>query len=425
MSGSCCGSNLPADFFTSTFFMSDTLQPLSSTERDVSLDILRGFALAGVLLTFCITDVRSAPGYTKTFLDELIDWPKWIFIETRMYTMLIIIFGIGFHVQLEKAKRKGASFVPVFLRRSIGLILLGFLQAIFLSTRDILLFYGLAGAVLLLLRNAKNRQLWVLMAVLFFVIVPIIVRFQSAGFKAFTLSQANNYADHVKHNWEYFKLYHQIYFIYAEMLFHFMLGYIISRTGFFQKLKDNKQLRLRLLIVSLIGTAIFIPFCYYYLPNNIYPLLDEIKSRPLLLLAGAANRLVWEIWMVGSATLYATILISLYKSVKGRKFMTPLASFGQMSLSNYLIQSIVLVPYLLAFDKYDNMPPFSGFIVFLIMLPLQLVFSRWWMARYTMGPFEWLLRSFTYWKWQPIKKSFEKQFDDDKQLVTVAAPVYQ
>jgi len=50
------------------------------------------------------------------------------------------------------------------------------------------------------------------------------------------------------------------------------------------------------------------------------------------------------------------------------------------------------------------MPPFSGFILFLIMLALQFLFSKWWMARYTMGPFEWLLRSFTYWKWQPIKK---------------------
>jgi len=382
-----------------------TLQPLSSNERDVSLDILRGFALAGVLLTFCITDVRSAPNYTKTFLDQLIDWPKYILIESRMYGMLIIIFGIGFHVQLKKAQQKGVSLTPVFLRRSVGLVILGFLHAIFLSTRDILMFYGMIGAVLLLLRNAKNWQLWTLMALLFFVVVPIIVRFQSAGFKAFRLVQPNNYTDHVQHNWAYFKLYHQIWVIYAEMLFHFMLGFLISKTGFFQKLKDNKQLRNRLLMGTLIGSAVLTPFYFFYFPDVLFPIFDKIKAPWLLLLAATGFRTTWELLMISTVTLYATTLISIYKSTKGKKWLTPLAPFGQMSLSNYLIQSFVLVPYLLAFNKYDNMPPFSGFILFICMLPLQLLFSKWWIARYTLGPFEWLLRSFTYWKWQKIRRS--------------------
>ena len=382
-----------------------TLHPLPTNERDVSLDILRGFALAGVLLTFCITDVRSAPGYTKTFLDQLVEWPKFILIENRMYTMLIIIFGIGFHVQLKKAQQKGVSFAPVFLRRAAGLVLLGFLHSIFLSTRDILLFYGIAGAVLLPLRNAKNWQLWSLMAFLFFVAAPIITQFQSAGFKAFTLAQANNYPDHIQHNWQFFKLYHQIYFIYAEMLIHFMLGYLISRTGFFQKLKDNTKLRRRLLIVSLIASAILIPVCYFYLPDVVFPFFRNIKSSWLHLMIVTGVRTIWQLWMIVSVTLYTTTLIGIYKSAKGKKWLASFASFGQMCLSNYLIQSLVLVPYLLALNKYDNMAPFSGFVLFICFLPLQLLFSNWWMSRFALGPFEWLLRSFTYWRWQKIRRS--------------------
>ena len=382
-----------------------SLQPLQSNERDVSLDILRGFALAGVLLTFCITDVRSAPGYTKTFLDQLIEWPKWIFIEERMYTMLIIIFGIGFHKQLEKAKQKNVSFAPVFLRRLFGLLLLGFLHAIFLSTRDVLMFYGLAGAVLLLFRNAKNWQLWVLIAIIFFVISPLVDQIQRGGFKAFSLAQANNYVDHINHNWQFFKLYHQIYFIYAEMLFHFMFGYIISRSGMIQKIKDNKKFRLKLVVVSLIGAAVLIPFCYFYLPGSVFPLFRNIKPRWVLFLSVTGVRTIWQLWMIVSVTLYTAVILSVYKSAKGKRWLSPFATFGQMCLSNYLIQSIVLVPYLLAFNKYDNMAPFNGFILFLIILSLQLVFSAWWMTRYVLGPFEWLLRSFTYWRWQKIKRS--------------------
>lgn len=382
-----------------------SLQPLSSNDRDVSIDILRGFALAGVLLTFCITDARSAPGYRETFFDQLINWPKYILIESRMYTMLIIIFGIGFHVQLEKAKRSNVSFAPVFLRRSVGLIILGFIHAIVLSTRDILLFYGIAGIALLLLRNAKNGQLWSLMAFLFFVCTPIAIRFESAGFKAFSLAQANNYIDHVKHNWQFFKLYHQLWFIYIEMLFHFMLGYLISRTGFFQKLKDNKELRKRLLVISLISSTVFIPLYYFYLPASVFPVFSNVRAWWLQLLIGTGMRTLWQLWMLVSVTLYAAALIEIYKSQRGKKWLMPLASFGQMSLSNYLIQSIIIVPYMLAFDRYDNMPPFSGFILFLFTLALQLAASSWWIRKYKLGPFEWLLRSFTYWKWQNIRRS--------------------
>ena len=80
--------------------MSSLLQPLPASNRDKTLDILRGFALAGVLFIFCVSDNAPASGDTNSSFDELVSWFKWIFVESRMYTMLIIIFGIGFHVQL-------------------------------------------------------------------------------------------------------------------------------------------------------------------------------------------------------------------------------------------------------------------------------------------------------------------------------------
>jgi uncharacterized protein len=109
--------------------MSSLLQPLSASNRNSNLDILRGFALAGVLLMFCVSDNAPDYSYTKSSFDELLSWFKYIFIESRMYTTLIIIFGIGFHVQLEKAKQHNESIVPVFSRRIIGLLILGFIHA--------------------------------------------------------------------------------------------------------------------------------------------------------------------------------------------------------------------------------------------------------------------------------------------------------
>jgi uncharacterized protein len=383
--------------------MSTALKPLSQTNRDTTLDVLRGFALAGVLLTFCVTDVGAAANYKNTLLDEIINWPKYLLIENRMYTMLIIIFGIGFYVQLEKAKQKGVSLVPVFSRRLLGLLIIGFLHAILLSTRDVLMFYGVAGFLLLAVRKASNWQLFFIILFLFLVGIPVAALHQK-GFDAFQLNQANNYPDHLKHNWEFFTLYHQIFPIYIEMTFHFMLGYIIARMGLLQKLKTDRRLRRRLMFISLAAAAVLIPFYYFWLINVFGPFIRSLPYMWEKILVVTGFRTVWQLWMLVSVTLYATILISLSTSAKTKNWMTPLAAFGQMTLSNYLIQSLILVPYLLFFDKYSNVPPFNAFIMFIIVLALQLVLSTWWMTRYTMGPFEWLLRSFTYWKWQQMRK---------------------
>lgn len=318
------------------------------------------------------------------YADDIIAWPKWIWVEGRMYTMLILIFGIGFHVQLKKAQQHGKSLTPVFLRRLIGLILIGFIHAILLSTRDILMFYGLAGMVLLLVGNMSNRMLFIIISFLFMLIItPVITLvFGNPWQRAYALVQPNNYIDHLQYNWEYFKFKHQFYSIYADMLFHFLLGFWISRSGLWQRLKTDQKLRRILLIISLSTAPVLIPL-YYFSEATIFTGLE------------------YQLWMMASATIYCILLINLSQR---KDWLNPLAAFGQMALSNYLIQSLVLVPYLLVFDKFGNLPPLEGLILFIPVLILQILFSNWWMSKYQLGPFEWLLRSLTYWSWQPLKK---------------------
>ena len=390
--------------------MPSLLQPLSASNRDKSLDILRGFALAGVLFIFCVSDNAPASGYTNSFFDEVLSWFKWIFIESRMYTMLIIIFGIGFHVQLEKAKQQNKSLVPAFSRRIIGLLVLGFIHAIVLSTRDILMFYGAAGAVLLLVRNASVKQLLLFMGILFYVVVPIIqYNLPNAWPKAAAIIEPNNYADYLQYNWQFFKYYHQVYGIYTEMLFFFMLGFIVSKSGLFQKIKTSSFLRNQLLTLSIGAAIVCIPFWYFWEPNHLDDFFSGITDKTIRFFISLAYRTFYEVWMLFSATLFAILLIKLSLTVKGKKILAPLASFGQMALSNYLIQSLILVPYLLIADKIKGIGPSEGLIVFVIVLALQLIFSQWWMSRYRFGPFEWLLRSFTYWKWQPNRKTSKEE----------------
>jgi uncharacterized membrane protein YeiB len=120
----------------------------------------------------------------------------------------------------KKRKSHATSLVPVFSRRLIGLLLLGFIHAILLSKRDILMFYAIAGIVLLLVRKATVRQLLLFMGILFFIVTPLIqYNVPNVWPKAAALVEPNDYPDYVQFNWQWFKLYHQVYGIYIEMLF--------------------------------------------------------------------------------------------------------------------------------------------------------------------------------------------------------------
>lgn len=208
------------------------------------------------------------------------------------------------------------------------------------------------------------------------------------------------------------------------MLFHFMLGFLISKSGIYQKIKTNKKFRRKLLIISVISSILLIPFVYFWLENILSGMNPKSLNFPTRVLISLGYRSLWQIWMLVSVTLYITILISLKSSGKWKSVFAPLSAFGQMALSNYLIQSLVLVPYFLLTNKFKTVSPSEGLVLFIFMFVLQLVFSTWWMKKYTMGPFEWVLRSFTYWKWQKIKRPSQHQFDSEKQILTISNPQY-
>jgi uncharacterized protein len=351
--------------------------------------------------------MEAPENHVNSFWDELIAWPKWILVEGRMYGMLLVIFGMGFSVQVSKAMHKGESPVPVILRRLTGLLIIGFIHAVLISNRDILIFYAIAGFALFPARKFSNRQLIIFMIVVFLLLVTPLIRMifgnplQGVG----KLTEPNNLSDHLLFNWKYFKAYHQVYGIYIDMLFHFLLGFYLHRAGFLQKIKHNKKSRKKLLLITLVCCGILGPVVYAWIEPVAMQAIFKMKNSWEKFLLLTATKIQWHAWIVSCVLLYVSILVSLSSIDNLRNFFKPLAAYGQMALSNYLIQSLILVPYALWFDKFNNMPPFNGFILFLIVFTFQLMFSVWWLKRYKFGPFEWILRSFTYWKRQSMKRT--------------------
>ena len=143
------------------------MSPVKARERIVTLDILRGIALLGVLIAnvwiwfnglhFLFADYREklqvlSPDSVAYFGIDLL-------VNQKAVTTFSFLFGLGFGLQMLRAEEKGVHFPSFFRRRLLGLLLFGVLHAIFLWYGDILMAYAVVGFVLILFRKRADRTL--------------------------------------------------------------------------------------------------------------------------------------------------------------------------------------------------------------------------------------------------------------------------
>jgi uncharacterized protein len=132
----------------------DALQPVSVNERIHVLDILRGFALIGILLMNIewfgrpISELGSFNS-DLTGLDHAVGWLIRCFVEGKFYKLFALLFGMGFAVMLTQAMEKGRPFGAWFIRRMLVLFVIGMLHMVFIWEGDILHDYAVAGLLFL------------------------------------------------------------------------------------------------------------------------------------------------------------------------------------------------------------------------------------------------------------------------------------
>jgi uncharacterized membrane protein YeiB len=128
------------------------LGPVSPQERIQKLDIIRGIALFGILvINFTIDHGPTEPwtGWTG-FADQLAFWPIRFFMDDKFMAMYCFLFGLGFSIQMLRAKARNSSFVFVYMRRLFVLYLIGTAHQI-LTRGDIIATYAMVGVLLLVL----------------------------------------------------------------------------------------------------------------------------------------------------------------------------------------------------------------------------------------------------------------------------------
>ena len=371
-------------------------RPVATDERINEIDVLRGVAILGVLVAYTVWNLGNAPLETYGTVDKALSFVLGTLLNMKAYTILAFLFGLGFSIQLIRARERRENVVPIFTRRLITLMAIGVAHSLLLRNGDILVPYATIGFALLLFRNASNTTLVIGGAI--GSALPFVARWlwEISGVP-YPSQPATEGMGHFAANFEWAKYWYATAItLWPEILPMFLCGLYVGRKRVFENLSRHKKGLRRVLIIGLIGGTVIYAGRLVMLGMIELP---ESSTHPLIILL----RFSWKVHTWGFAAFYAASILLLLQLRRVRDLSKPLGAVGRMSLTNYLLQSIIVVPICVVLGLYDTFTPQSGLLLALIVALIQIPFSVIWLKHFRFGPAEWLWRSLTYKKPQPMR----------------------
>lgn len=408
----------------------EPLAPAAPAERVVAIDVLRGLAVFGILVVNMAyfsgpTEWATNPGRWPSAADRAAAYViRWL-AEGKFYLMFSLLFGLGMFIQMERADVRGVRFVPLHLRRMGVLLAIGLAHLVLLWCGDILHCYALLGFVLVLFRRVSDR--WLARWTMFLAVLPLLTLFgftaaseaaradpqmraqveeaeraERQRLEALTALTLEAYSDRSLRRVLEARLAEWSFHIWALawssplILAAFLLGVLVGRHGVLHEPDRHRRL-LRFLAQAGIPLGLALNLGYVALLGNFDP-----------------SKLTWT--LVGGIALYtiggpllsfgyvAALLLALRREAWLAR-LAPLAAVGRTALSNYLLQSLVCTTifYGYGLGLYGRVGPAAGLLLTLAVFAAQTALSMFWTRRFRFGPAEWLWRSLTYGRLQPLR----------------------
>lgn len=394
-----------------------------SPQRIYDIDALRGFALWGIIIVHVTEQFLGGyppPGMADYAVHSPIDvWfkalNKAVFLS-KFFTIFSLLFGLSFFIQMDRAARKGLAFSGRFAWRLGLLFIIGMAHNLFFRG-DILSIYALLGLLLIPFYKASNRVLlgvagiliagiprYLLLLAKWYVLPPKSTAAQAA-FEAFN----TRYYALARHGslWELMpvnilkgwplKMEFQFdYFGRGYLTFAlFLLGLWLGRTRFFENIGEQRVL-LKKLVIGSAGLALVLEPLRQVLLYR----FNEYTFRSTLGLSVQD----WHNLAFSAALVFG--FLWLMQQHIARKVLRVLIPYGRMALSNYFIQSVLGTFFFFGWGlgKLGETGAAMAFVLGQGIFLVQVVGSWYWLRYFRYGPLEWLWRSGTYLKWQPLKK---------------------
>lgn len=402
----------------------------STQSRIEIIDILRGFTLLGIIIVhfseqyYAGAHPKSHENFNMHFLgDEIIMGFIGVLISGKFFMIFSFLFGLSFFLQLSKNDAT-ISFFFRFFWRLVILGVIGFFHHLHYRG-DILTIYAMLGVGLLVVYKLLDKLLLIVALVLVINIPSVIVRSiealqpvaeQESIESKFGGSNEENeiyyatvkkgsYVEVLKANLGEFGFKHKFQVASGRIyitLGLFLLGLYMGRRRVFERWVENLPSFKKFLKQSLwviLGLVVFSVFFF----GGAEGLGIKLPEIVVWLVGG----FVFDVFNLALAVIYVTGIILLFQKEKWKSRLMNFYEVGRMGLTTYLMQTLfgILIFFGIGFGLLGEIGALASVGIGIALFIVQVYFSKWWLARFRYGIFEWLWRCATYLKWQPFMRS--------------------
>ncbi|WP_225434151.1 DUF418 domain-containing protein [Peribacillus tepidiphilus] len=382
-----------------------SITPIGEKERIAVVDILRGISILGIFLVnmpsfyspmLYINPYTYYKGTWNEVFYRIIDF----LAQASFYPLFAFLFGYGAVILEKRLTEKGMSFPKVYSRRLIVLLVIGIIHAFLIWHGDILINYALFGFFYLLFYKISGKSLlWIgmlmymipfsLLAILFTVLslvgwdsgdwmtdaVKIKQSLEVYGDGSFLEITAQRFED-----WYTVNNFVSLMLLFLSIFPLFLIGAGFAKLKWLEQPQIHSK-PLKLLFWITLPAGVLLKLSPYYLEGyGASSLIQDQLGGPMLSIA------------------YITGVTLFLRNKLARRTFISFSYVGRLSLSNYLFQSILctLIFYSYGLGLYGKISFTTGCVMVVIIYTLQLWMSKAWLAKYKIGPVEYLWRWLTY-----------------------------
>ena len=396
-------------------------RPLPATERIATLDVLRGFALMGILIMnmpgFSYSGWHESDGshYWPLAADQLAEQVRDALFSGKFNSLFSVLFGLGFTIQYTRMQQQDPLHADrLYLNRLLVLLALGLLHACVFWTGDVLHVYAVLGIVLLFgLRRVSDRGLVLIMAGC--IVYPLLASLLRVAFvgkefvasrvaigKAFAASNdaaygAGSFADTVVENlrmmaYSYFDLYSLwgTFGWYVSMTLTMLLGVLAGRRRWALRIPElMPQIRRLTWVMLVLGLTL----------SATAIVIWEMNREPGPSLIKTFAGLCYNVSRPMVMVFYVLLIVQLFQRPALQGLFKPFELAGRMPLTNYLMQTALCITLFngWGFGLWATVGPAMGLVLSLVLFfGVQVPWSWWWLRRHDRGPMEALWARLTY-----------------------------
>ncbi|MEM7052277.1 MAG: DUF418 domain-containing protein [Acidobacteriota bacterium] len=398
-------------------------EPVQRGERIRSLDLLRGVAVMGILvMNIQSYSMPQAAYFNPTAYGDLtgLNYAVWVFshvlADQKFMSLFSLLFGAGLVLVAQRVEARGGSPWKIHGRRMLWLLVFGLIHAYVIWAGDILVTYALCGLLVFPLRRRSPRTLLIVGALV--LMVPVILNVLSAfsipHWPAESLDstgqrwapppqEIESELEAMRGNWleqaparndDAFQLQVPAFLFWTMWRAGglMLIGMALFKLGVLSAARSRRFYR----GLALVGLAVGVPLAAWGVVKN----FEAGWAWQWSMFFGSLPNYFASLF---TAAAYLGIIVGAAAVFPGRRLFQ---AAGRMAFTNYLGQSVIctLIFYGTGLGWFGSVERSGQALVVVLVLLFQLVFSAWWLERFRFGPAEWLWRSLTYGRLQPMRR---------------------